>query len=86
MFTMPATRAAFWRAKITGNTARDQAAHARLREDNWRVLTVWECALRGPARRPVKIVVDAILEWLDREEPEATIQGEPGPQPAGKKR
>ena len=50
MFKWPQTRKEFWRGKISKNVERDSIAVARLREQEWRVLTVWECALRGPMR------------------------------------
>lgn len=47
---LPATRQDFWRLKLEGNAARDQKAIAALLADGWRVLVIWECALRGPGR------------------------------------
>ena len=57
MFKWPATRAKFWKEKIVGNRRRDRAALGALHESGWRVLVVWECALRGPGRRPVRDVL-----------------------------
>lgn len=75
MFKMPATHTTFWRRKIEQNRKRDQMAQAELIQDHWRVLTVWECSLRGPSRQPVEAVVDAIVQWLDLEELVGTVQG-----------
>lgn len=50
MYTMPATRPEFWRAKIETNHARDLRSVESLRDAGWRVLIIWECALRGVAR------------------------------------
>ncbi|MDG5974849.1 DNA mismatch endonuclease vsr [Hydrogenophaga taeniospiralis CCUG 15921] len=44
---VPGTREDFWRAKLTRNRERDEAAIAKLRALGWRVLVVWECYLRG---------------------------------------
>ena len=44
----PKANAAYWTAKIARNRARDTAAKAALETAGWRVLTVWECALRDP--------------------------------------
>lgn len=57
MFKWPATRAAFWRTKITRNRERDQFATEQLLGAGWRVLIVWECALRGASRLPLETVV-----------------------------
>lgn len=41
--TTPSTRAEFWQAKFSANTARDQRVAAALKALGWRVLVVWEC-------------------------------------------
>lgn len=45
-FKLPATRVDFWTAKLAANRARDAAAEAALADAGWRVMTIWECALR----------------------------------------
>ena len=47
----PATRRRFWQAKFDANVARDRRNARALRALGWRVLTVWECALRTNAGR-----------------------------------
>lgn len=42
---MPKSRQEFWRPKLTGNRARDEAVKARLEADGWRVFELWECQL-----------------------------------------
>lgn len=49
-FRWPATRREFWERKIEANRARDARAIDALKKAGWRVLVVWECALRGPQR------------------------------------
>ena len=58
MFKWPATRREFWREKIASNRQRDQVTLGGLRAAGWRVVVVWECALRGPGRQTVEDVVD----------------------------
>ena len=43
----PKANAAYWTAKIDRNRARDAAARSALEADGWRVVTVWECGMRG---------------------------------------
>lgn len=45
----PKTNAAYWRAKIARNRARDAAAVAALESAGWAVEVVWECEIREPA-------------------------------------
>ena len=75
MFKMPATRTGFWRRKIRGNVERDQIAQVKLALDHWRVLTVWECALRGPGRQPLEALLDGIVRWLARNDTAGIVQG-----------
>jgi DNA mismatch endonuclease (patch repair protein) len=57
---LPATRQEFWNKKLAENAARDRRAIEALLADGWRVLVVWECALRGPGRRMDDDVVAAL--------------------------
>ncbi|PZQ46102.1 MAG: very short patch repair endonuclease [Phenylobacterium zucineum] len=43
----PKANAAYWDAKRARNIARDIDVFARLTTDGWRVVTIWECDLRG---------------------------------------
>lgn len=45
-FRFPRTRPEFWEVKIQGNRERDTRAERLLSEQGWRVLRIWECALR----------------------------------------
>jgi DNA mismatch endonuclease, patch repair protein len=58
---VPKTNAAYWKAKIARNRARDAAAVAALEVAGWRCLTVWECALKDEA-----VVTAALRGLLDR--------------------
>jgi DNA mismatch endonuclease (patch repair protein) len=64
MFRLPATRADFWKTKIEANRARDARAAEALALAGWRQLTIWECALRGPARMEVSQTLDACERFL----------------------
>lgn len=44
---VPATRPDFWIAKLQANVERDQLAIEKLTAMGWRVLCVWECAIRN---------------------------------------
>lgn len=58
---IPETRREFWLAKIRANLERDQRARYDLLESGWRVLSLWECALRGPGR----LAPSDVLEQCD---------------------
>jgi DNA mismatch endonuclease (patch repair protein) len=64
LFVAPETNREFWLKKIAGNRARDERAVAALGESGWRVMTVWECGLRGRNRLPVEKLAARIAKWL----------------------
>lgn len=64
LFKVPATRTDFWLAKIGQNVARDQRDLTQLREEGWRVLVVWECALRGRQKLSDERLSVRLEEWI----------------------
>ena len=65
--TDPATRREFWQAKFRANVERDRRTRQELLEGEWRVATVWECALRGER---AKITARELDHWLRGQERE----------------
>ncbi|OQB78864.1 MAG: Very short patch repair protein [Planctomycetes bacterium ADurb.Bin126] len=57
---MPATRRAFWRAKLEGNRDRDMVNLKKLRKLGYKVLVIWECQTRKP-----ESVLSRIAEFLE---------------------
>ena len=64
LFKVPATRTDFWLAKIGQNVARDRRDLTQLRGDGWRVLVVWECALRGRQKLSDERLSVRLEEWI----------------------
>ncbi|MEZ5970762.1 MAG: DNA mismatch endonuclease Vsr [Hyphomonadaceae bacterium] len=55
----PKDNAAYWRAKIDRNVARDRATLKTLRAGDWSILVIWECETRDEkvlARRLAKFL------------------------------
>ena len=73
---LPATRQEFWRKKLEDNCARDSKAIVALQAAGWRVLIIWECALRGP-RRQDATVFDRAARYIreDRDSLLVEIEG-----------
>ncbi len=61
---LPKSNSTFWRHKLTRNMERDQAARKELLKQGWRVLTVWDCALRGKTQLQVGMLADRVEAWL----------------------
>ena len=73
LFKVPATRTEFWLEKIGKNVARDRRDIALLREQGWRVLVMWECALRGRAKLSDEALSERLEEWICSGEGRADI-------------
>lgn len=59
----PATRASFWREKLSKNVERDRRNRAAIRRMGWNVIEVWECQLKGAAiKKSIKRVAQSLLE------------------------
>ena len=76
LFKWPSTRELFWREKISRNRERDLEVQKALELLGWRILVVWECALKGKTRKPFEEVVDSISCWLDEGSDNTEIQGD----------
>lgn len=64
LFRLPATRTEFWLNKIDGNARRDRRDIALLTAQGWRVMVVWECALRGRERLSDAALSERLEEWI----------------------
>ena len=74
-FKWPKTRTAFWKKKINGNKALDKRHYEQLKEQGWRVLVIWECAVRGKNRLPVGKITEKIAAWLESRGKYAEFRG-----------
>jgi len=75
LFKWPSSRPEFWRTKISGNRQRDSRSSATLHELGWRILTVWECAVKGKRKWDEKILVTAVACWLDSAVEDTELRG-----------
>jgi len=75
LFRWPKSRGLFWREKISGNRERDIENFAALRSEGWRILQIWECALKGRSRLGPEKVVELAAEWLKSGEQAGEIRG-----------
>ncbi len=61
---LPGTRPDFWKAKLSANAMRDSQAIVMLNSAGWRVLIIWECALRGAGRLNERETMDCIASFI----------------------
>jgi len=77
LFKMPSTRPQFWAAKLERNRQRDREVRAALLETGWRILVIWECALKGKTRLDPGAMLDTASEWIRGDLKEGEISGRP---------
>ena len=75
LFKWPKSREDFWREKIKSNIDRDRLVTSQLKEQGWRVLRVWECAIKGRTRIGLDEVLEDSALWLIGQEQEKDIRG-----------
>ncbi|MBX3493168.1 MAG: DNA mismatch endonuclease Vsr [Parvibaculum sp.] len=75
LFKWPSTREDFWREKITANRKNDAKHLAALRARGWRVLVVWECALKGRTRHNPEKLISSVAKWLNTGKGAREIRG-----------
>lgn len=76
LFKWPKTRQDFWKEKIGKNITNDVKNQEKLNILGWRVLVLWECAVKGRTRLPFDDVLIGISKWLLDAEGNLEIRGE----------
>ena len=76
LFKVPETRTEFWTEKIAGTKVRDEYQHHQLNDAGWRVLVVWECALKGREKRTLEEIADELATWLPSDSGFSELRGE----------
>lgn len=60
----PQTRTEFWKAKIEKNRQRDVIVMGSLEESGWRVLSIWECSMRGKWQLDKEDILSEAAKWI----------------------
>ena len=75
LFKWPKTREEFWLSKITGNRLRDLKVDEDIAEVGVRSAVVWECAIRGKARRGDEYLLNELGGWLKSNQAKLVVCG-----------
>lgn len=62
--TTPSSRTRFWSHKFKANQRRDSRNYAALAERGWRVLVVWECAIKAVTASGLDGLTARVAQWL----------------------
>ncbi len=68
LFKWPSTRTEFWKNKLNKNAENDRKNIFSLQYQGWRILTIWECALKGKKKIQINEIVELITHFINSEE------------------
>lgn len=75
LFKWPSTRPEFWKNKLEGNRERDERKQKAITELGWRILVIWECALKGKGKLDLDTITDRVETFLNSDILSAEITG-----------
>lgn len=75
LFKLPSTRTEFWSKKIQSNQARDKIILGEYKKSAWKVLTIWECAIKGKHRLDFQEMIIAVSDWIKNSSQNLEIRG-----------
>ncbi len=64
LFRMPSSNQSYWTHKIETNRKRDVKNNNQLHDLNWRILTIWECSMKGKDKLNFDLLILLIENWL----------------------
>lgn len=75
LFKWPSSRKQFWKDKLLGNEEKDKENNQELRALGWRILLIWECALKGKTNLYTSTVLESAAEFLESDKEFLEIRG-----------
>lgn len=75
LFKWPGSRKVFWKEKLNANRQRDRGNIRRLNKAGWRVLVIWECAIKGKKDNELDLVITKASRWLRKGKSDSEIAG-----------
>ena len=73
LFRWPKTREQFWKKKIGNNMLRDSKNHGALLAEGYRVLTIWECSLKGKHKLDLSDLTETVSNWIKSDSAQCEI-------------
>ncbi|WP_460597685.1 very short patch repair endonuclease [Geomonas sp. Red276] len=67
LFKRPSSNQEFWDAKIQKNRDNDRKKISLLVGTGWKVITVWECALRGKKDEDITVVLETVAKRIGKD-------------------
>jgi len=66
--TKPSSKIEFWKKKFEANKKRDERNYDLLLANGWRILVIWECAIKGRKDEKLEKLGFKVLNWLSSDE------------------
>jgi DNA mismatch endonuclease (patch repair protein) len=73
--TRPSSRMEFWKEKFEANRKRDRRNYDALAVSGWRVLVVWECAIKRLKEDELNRLCETVERWLKSDDGYGEIEG-----------
>jgi len=75
LFRIPGSNLEFWKKKLEKNQINDAKAQKSLLDLGWRVLTIWECSIRGRNQLGKDTIINLAEKWLFSKKKVGNIRG-----------
>lgn len=75
LYKLPASHVKFWEEKVRKNRKNDMLNLDKLGEKGWRILTVWECSLRGSLALSREDVLRKVGNWITSQSQTYELRG-----------
>ena len=72
---IPKSQPEYWKNKFCRNKENHLKACQKLKNDGWKVLTIWECAIKHPRYFKINDLLDYIEYWLTADTTTCEISG-----------
>jgi len=64
LFKWPSSRVDFWRNKLVETRKHDTESLRKLKATGWRILVIWECAIKGKGKWSTDKLLEATEKWI----------------------
>ena len=75
LFRLPKSHKKFWKTKLDRNFNNDVKNTKQALKDGWRVIIIWECAIKGKSKLSVDKIELKLIKFILSEDKKLTIRG-----------
>jgi len=75
-FKWPQNNKEFWKKKIGRTKERDGNNFRKLQDMGYRLLVIWECAIKGKTSLDFEVLIESVIKWLHSDIQFKEIEGD----------